>query len=126
MARSISKPLFLMMEISTKNIFKILETQRLTNQSLTHCGFDFTLKIATAKQTCRIDYTIKDKMLNLAIQSVSSTEFSIKAIRIQKSIWIKQDESENTLRSEDLNQTRRTIRTDSFMGLKKPTFLSMI
>ena len=39
------------------------------------------------------------------LQQTTSTEYNIKAIRIKKSIWIKQDESGNSLRSEDVNQT---------------------
>ncbi|MBL7544052.1 MAG: hypothetical protein JNL11_09555 [Bdellovibrionaceae bacterium] len=146
-------------EMQTKDILKILETQRLTNQSLTHCGFDFSLKTPTAMRACKIVYTVKDKLLNMTIQTddgktesidfaiyptvfatkvgfkngltlfkvrfneaarsdhgksfrtllfwmqhSTSTEFGVKAIRIQKSIWIKQDESGNSLRSEEVNQ----------------------
>ena len=151
-----------------KEFLKTLENQRLTNQSLTFCGFDFTQKIAVSKRLCNVTYLVDDEILKINIQTddkknetislrlpynmrnekgelnqsmhmskvgfknglvlfnvrldedvvskheqvarsvlfwmkpVSSTEYAITAIRLQKSVWIRDGQNDKSLRREEI------------------------
>ncbi|MBL7557334.1 MAG: hypothetical protein JNM24_16015 [Bdellovibrionaceae bacterium] len=155
-------------ELSIKDFLKILETQRLTNQSLTYCGFDFSSKIAISKRRCDITYAIDGEILNMSVQTddgktetiplrlpyqmrnvkdepspifnvakvgfknglvlydirlsehvdskhgqvvrnvlfwmkkITSTEYTIAAIRIKKNVWVRDGDNDNSLRGENV------------------------
>jgi len=151
-----------------RDFLKILENQRLTKQSLTNCGFDFSKKIAIAKRSCNISYSVQEKTLFMKVQTddarvetialalpynminskgestpgfnmakvgfknglvlynvrlnedirsqhgqttrtvmfwmkqVTSAEYAIAAIRIQKSVWVQDGNDSSSLRSEEV------------------------